>query len=340
MAAYHVSRFGGFPNVTLSACYDRSRDRARRFASVHSIPHAYDSFERMLAEEQPDAVAVAVADAEHFAVSRRSLERGVALFVEKPLTRTLEEAELLGNLDCSIPAVCNFSKVNYPALFGAVHLIRQGVIGELKRVELSYLQSWLGSTIWGEWWRNPRWLWRLSSSHGGGGALRDLGSHLFYLLRVIVGESSVTAASSWQAESRRLAEGSGYTCDQDDTAEVSLISDGGAESIVRVSYAAPGHVNNVILVARGETGTLHVELAESKEEVTVRRRASKNSGVEDTGERRYRFSKVYSTYDEFIRLVTGGWANTHWFSPPSIKDGIEVQRLIEGAESRSGSSLR
>jgi predicted dehydrogenase len=374
MAAYHTERFRRIEGTQVVACYDRHGDRAADFASRHGIPASYSSMASLLAETAPDAVAVAVADAQHYAVARAVLEaNGPALFIEKPLTATVEEAEDLlrirgGNAAPGAdttsqppglpPVVCNFSKLNYPAVFGAVHLLRYGTLGPIRRLRLSYLQSWIVSTVWGEWWENPRWLWRISSSHGGGGALRDLGSHLFYLLLVLLGAGEVRRAEAWSGADRSKAAGGGFSCDLNDSFRCEVGYADGAVAELEASFARPGHINNVILSAECERGTVDVELQWSKELVRVRRRETAGAavavapgadragaaggdtrsgpaaGTASTSGRAsdHMFTKVYSTYEEFMRLLSGDRSLPHWIAPASLSEGVEVQRMIGAAE--------
>lgn len=364
MAAYHVRRFRQFANVRIGACYDRRRARAREFAFTHGIPAFYDSMQDLLRERVPDAVSVAVADAEHFPVGQAVLDAQTPLFMEKPLTAQAEETDAFeGYVDRSgamrpgaayrhgslspastrVPVVCNFSKLNYPAIWSAVQLLRSGRFGRVHRLRLSYFQSWIVSTVWGEWWRNPRWLWRISSSHAGGGALRDLGSHLFYLALLIAGPGKLDQSSVECAALRSKADTSGYSCDLNDTFTSTIVHANGCHSFVNGSYAAPGHVNNVILEADCDGGGVRVELEQSKTEVTT----APNPG----SPRCYRSAKVFSTYDEFLRMLMsdrgrrGGngqdgesaGVGDRPIRPgrmqgPSLADGIAVQRLIEAGD--------
>lgn len=323
MAAYHVQRFRGLGGVRIAACYDRSRERSRAFARAHGIPEAYDSVAALLDRERLAGVSVAVADAEHFAVASQVLERDIALFVEKPLTATLSEAEALGAARGRAPVVCNFSKINYPAVFGLTHLVHRGVFGTLKRLTLSYLQSWIVDDVWGDWRHTPRWLWRISSSHGGGGALRDLGSHLFYLLVIMMGVGDVKSVTGRIDGARGVDRLGGYSCDLHDGCRVELGYPGGRSAVVDVSYARPGQINNVIVDAECTEGRAYAELAASHDTVWFERAGG--------ARRSYRFSKVYSTYAEFLTALSHP-ARIARPETPTLDDGVTVQRLVHACE--------
>jgi predicted dehydrogenase len=55
----------------------------------------YDDYERMLADEELDGVIVCSSDDAHFEHSMACIERGIPVLVEKPITRSLEQARSL-----------------------------------------------------------------------------------------------------------------------------------------------------------------------------------------------------------------------------------------------------
>ena len=77
---------------TLAFVADRDPARAAEIASRYSVPHATDHRELF---GKVDAVSVAVPTADHFAVARDFLERGIPALVEKPLSKSISEGEEL-----------------------------------------------------------------------------------------------------------------------------------------------------------------------------------------------------------------------------------------------------
>lgn len=68
-----------------------------REAAVHSVPraHMFSEPHVMLAEEQLDALIVAVPTSLHHAVTMAAIDRGVPVLVEKPIAATVTQAEEL-----------------------------------------------------------------------------------------------------------------------------------------------------------------------------------------------------------------------------------------------------
>ena len=86
------------PEAGLVACCDLQESLARRNAERFHIPAHYTDWERMLAEEAPDAVFVVGPPMMHTEIGGQILERGLPLFTEKPVARTLAEARQLARL--------------------------------------------------------------------------------------------------------------------------------------------------------------------------------------------------------------------------------------------------
>ncbi|MEX2443631.1 MAG: Gfo/Idh/MocA family oxidoreductase [Alkalispirochaeta sp.] len=324
MARYHVGRFSGFSGVRFVGCYDRSRQRAEEFSQEMGIPEAGADLPEILNRRRVDAVCAAVADPEHYHVVAGALDAGTPVFVEKPFTMTTREAESIVALqqERQVPITVNFSKINYPAILGLVYGADYGMVGAPEHLELSYLQSWLVSEVWGEWWNNPRWLWRISSSHGGGGALRDLGSHLVYLALRIGGEIVSFDVSTSCEASRRAAHRSGFSCDMNDTFVINAEHAGGLRTTIRGSYAASGHTNTVRARYVGSARTLVADTGVGSNSMAVHDLSSSSGRV-----RHLQFKKVYSTYHSFVDDLRRSRA---WdtFSP-SASCALDVQRVIE-----------
>ncbi len=79
--------------IQLVACCDRLEDRAETFARRNRIPNVFDDVTAMLDTIDLDAVYLAVPHDLHFKMAGAAIERGLHVLLEKPITRTLEEAE-------------------------------------------------------------------------------------------------------------------------------------------------------------------------------------------------------------------------------------------------------
>jgi predicted dehydrogenase len=92
LGKHHARILSTLPGVTLTAVVDTNRARADEIASVHRTRAAYDARDLV---GQVDAVTVAVPTAIHRDIALMFLETGVPVLVEKPLARTVAEADAL-----------------------------------------------------------------------------------------------------------------------------------------------------------------------------------------------------------------------------------------------------
>jgi predicted dehydrogenase len=79
----------------LAAVADLLPERAAEIAGQYGVPH-FSDYRQLFG--RVDAVSVAVPTADHFAVAKAFLERGVPALVEKPLAKTIAEGEELCRL--------------------------------------------------------------------------------------------------------------------------------------------------------------------------------------------------------------------------------------------------
>jgi predicted dehydrogenase len=153
--------------------------------------------EDLLACDGLDGVVIATPSGAHAAQAIAALERGLAVFCQKPLTRTAEEAVRV--LDAARKSgrllEVDFS---YRAMAGVPELreqVRAGEIGEVFAVDLVFHNAY-----------GPDKPWFYDLAQSGGGCVMDLGTHLVDLAQWICGSSGYTGlASDLYAQGRRLA---------------------------------------------------------------------------------------------------------------------------------------
>jgi predicted dehydrogenase len=91
----HAKMLADLPGAVLSGVHDRDAARGERVAEENKTI-AFRDVAGLLA--QSDAVTIATPTSTHCAVARQVIEAGKHLFVEKPITETVEEAEAICRL--------------------------------------------------------------------------------------------------------------------------------------------------------------------------------------------------------------------------------------------------
>lgn len=94
MGLNHARVYNELDAVELVGVADDSQLVVEQVGGRFRVP-AYTDYRRLLAEQEPEAVTVAVPTGHHFTVARDALLAGVPTLIEKPIARTVEEGKLL-----------------------------------------------------------------------------------------------------------------------------------------------------------------------------------------------------------------------------------------------------
>ncbi len=118
-----------------------------RAAETHKSARTYADYREMIAaEDDADAIVVAVADHNHAPAAIRGIRAGLHCYCEKPLTHTVEEARIIAEaakakgvatqMGTQIHAEDNYRRV--------VEIVRSGAIGEVREVHVWVGKGWGG----------------------------------------------------------------------------------------------------------------------------------------------------------------------------------------------------
>ena len=161
----------------VAAIASRNLDTARQTAARMGIPHAYGSYEELLADPAIDAIYNPLPNHLHVPWSIRAAEAGKHVLCEKPIALSAGEArELLAVRDRTGVQIGEaFMVRTHPQWHAVRELVASGRIGELRLVvgHFSYYR------------RDPSDI--RSRPEWGGGALLDIGCYPIMLSRWIFG---------------------------------------------------------------------------------------------------------------------------------------------------------
>jgi len=119
------------------AVCDQRLDLARQAAARFAVPGVFDDLERMLDTVRPDVLHVTTPPLAHARIACRALERGLHVYVEKPFTVNVAEAdEVLQTAQRTGRLVC----VGHDQLFDPLwqqcrQLHEQGVLGDIVHID-------------------------------------------------------------------------------------------------------------------------------------------------------------------------------------------------------------
>ena len=95
LGQHHVKHFATLPSVDLRGVYDLDESRADSIAKQFET-NKYKSIDKLL--NDCDAVSIVTPTPQHAKVAEASIKSGKHVFIEKPITKTVAEADLLLSL--------------------------------------------------------------------------------------------------------------------------------------------------------------------------------------------------------------------------------------------------
>lgn len=92
LGSYHVQQLKVIPHAHLTGIFDTDPQQARKITEKYEVP-IFPAFPELL--EAVDAVSIVTPTTTHFEYARKALESGKHVFIEKPITETVEQGEQL-----------------------------------------------------------------------------------------------------------------------------------------------------------------------------------------------------------------------------------------------------
>lgn len=242
------------PELTVTGVYDINPERMRR-VSAHYGFHTYQDFDALLEDSDVEIVVNLTPIGEHFEVCKRALEAGKHVYSEKPLTKKLEQSQLLFEIAKRegvrlYAAPCNIYSDTVRTMF---HLVNTGAVGTPR-------------LIYAELDDNPIHLmefekvvsptgapWPLKEEIYEGCTYEHLGYHLVWICGLLGPAVSVTAYSSELLENKM--QGEPPRVGTPDYSVVNLHFANGASARITCSVVAPRDHRMRIIGDQGEVSS-------------------------------------------------------------------------------------
>jgi predicted dehydrogenase len=189
-------------------------------------------------EDRIDVAIIVTPNHLHFEPCKLFLEAGIPVICDKPLVNDLDEARELVRLaekNGTFFAV-TYTYTGYPMVRDAKARIRNGELGEIRFMYVEYLLEWLAEGTSNLGAKSSSW--RVDPAKAGPtGVVGDIGTHAFNMLEFLSGRrcEGLNAKLTSRTPGWPL----------DDNAVVQLEFEGGADGLLWVGLAAPGHRNGL-----------------------------------------------------------------------------------------------
>lgn len=185
--ARYTALLGRFTrNVSLTACCDIDADRAKAFAGRHRIPGIFSEYQALLRDSECDAVYLAVPHYLHYEMILAAVHAEKSVLVEKPVTRTLDEARRLLSEIGDAKVGVNYQYRYDRGCHALARAIREGALGAIHSVRINV--PWRRTRAYFE--KAP---WHRTIAHAGGGTLITQGSHFLDIVLWALDEPTVRA---------------------------------------------------------------------------------------------------------------------------------------------------
>jgi len=233
----------------------------RRPEMVEGMPYeaVYTNPDELIADSKVLVVDICTPNNLHVPVAAQALKAGKALYIEKPLSHNLAEAETLCALSTqmNLPNQVAFVMRFRPDVCRMKDLLEAGTIGKALHFRACFFHgSYLDP--------NRPASWRQNLAQSGGGAIMDLGIHLLDLVRFLLSRevSDLRAVMRTVNKKRYTDESRGAMVDNDtdEYACAQLRMEDGTVGVVECSRVSDSTIGNQFFEVFGDKGSLVLQL--------------------------------------------------------------------------------
>jgi predicted dehydrogenase len=158
--------------------FSHNKERVKNLAVKFGIPGAFTNYDEFL-NSDISAVYIGSSNADHYSQVLKAAKAGKHILCDKPIALDSQQAEEMVNVceENKVQLAINYVHRFHPLIVKARELLEAQLLGKLVSVNVSFNVDF-----------PPDENFRFKKSLSGGGALRDLGTHMIDLLRFFGGE--------------------------------------------------------------------------------------------------------------------------------------------------------
>lgn len=322
----HIPALTTLPSVDLVAVSDINTVQGKRRAEeLHCA--FYEDYRQMLAEVKPDVAVILTPPFLHARVAIDCLQAGCHVLTEKPMAIQVAEADTMIEMaqrNKRLLAVM-FQHRFRPEIIAARKLLREGVIGNIQRVEFSAV-----------WTRPSSYYqmaaWRATWAGEGGGVLTNQASHNLDVLCHLVG--SPARVFAW---TRRLLH---KQIETEDTVQAMVEWPNGALGSIHISTAEADDDERLKIV--GTRGILEIgrgTLTAQTLDMDITEYASQSDDPY-AKPRRHPYAITLGEGSADFTEVYRSLHNAILYASPLVSDGVDARMELELANAIIYSSYR
>lgn len=179
-----VNHFFDLPvEVNMHTICGRNEGAVRAAAAQYGWQNIETDWRKVVENPEIDVIDVSTPGNTHAEIAIAAAKAGKAVFCEKPIGNTLEEADamLKAVQEAGVPHAVFHNYRKAPAVGLAKQLIESGKLGTIYHFRAVYLQDWIADP-------NFPLVWRLQKEIAGSGTHGDINAHIIDMARYLLGE--------------------------------------------------------------------------------------------------------------------------------------------------------
>ncbi len=177
--------------------YDENKTRLQEMSSKYGLPVAQDV--EALFETKPDWVYIGTPPVSHATLAEAAAKHGLNILAEKPLAHNVEDGRKMVEAakEAKVHTAMHFPLMYSPVIHSLKEALKEGTLGEIKRVELhTYFPIWPRA-----WQQNP-WI----ATREQGGFIREVFPHYLQVMHHLFGELSILSHEITYPQDEKLCE--------------------------------------------------------------------------------------------------------------------------------------
>jgi predicted dehydrogenase len=179
-----VGHFFDLPvDVVMHTVCGRNEAAVRKAAEQYGWQNIETDWRKVVENPDIDVIDISTPGNLHAEIAIAAAKAGKAVFCEKPIGNTLDEAEamLMAVKDAKVAHAVFHNYRKAPAVGLAKQLIEEGKLGTIYHWRATYLQDWIADP-------NFPLVWRLQKEIAGSGTHGDINAHIIDMARYLLGE--------------------------------------------------------------------------------------------------------------------------------------------------------
>jgi len=325
-----------------TGCFSRDNEKNLNFGILHGLnqDRIYSDYKIMAdleskRDDKIDFVIVTTPNISHYEICREFLNHGISVVCDKPLTVSVKQAVELERIANEKNLLCatTYTFGGFPFIHLMKEIYQSGEVGQAYYFTLKYYR---GARL-AEIYANNIKTWRFTKDISGqGGAIADLGTHVEYIARFVMG------CDIEQVLAKLINKPGNVELDTTGSVFLKLVN--GIDGLITVAQAASGHDNDIeveLLCEKGtiswcfkNSGELKIDYLDGKS-ITHRDPGVKYDSIRKFDHNQPNllnapvsgFINIYSGFIKTMISKKSGNQQSYYF--PTLTDGVKGVKFVE-----------